>query len=408
MACSYPDAGAISSLITEQIPQFQETINYYIALESPFANVVNGDTFASNQGNDILKIVTNRVSPGHSLTEPVFTDRGDSCGLAPQTDKFGQTQYTSKIQTLRGRGPDVCVKQAVATVKNSYLSAQSALQDNLTYLTNIDIRAQLHRLSGVKFVADSTADFFANVTGNRGAISTDYKGTLPDSPMSFQALELISQYMTNELFLKKYGSGGQSHYRVITGIEMNTAFRNQANPNQNLLGAMQGSFGEGKDALWGYSWTDLSYRGMVLGVDREPLRFNCLDANGYPIFIEPGIESVGDKGTDYLPNPEWLSAKYEVGFICAPNSFTRYVPERYVGEGTFKFAPQTVPGSLSWFYSVDCNNAFGDYGYHIYEIERAYSADQPHGIIPFMYARPTTNQGLAPEALYSNSDTCPV
>jgi hypothetical protein len=61
MACVDPTT--VSSLVAQQVPQVQEKINYWIMVHSPFANVVNGDTFESNQGDDIINAVTNRVSP---------------------------------------------------------------------------------------------------------------------------------------------------------------------------------------------------------------------------------------------------------------------------------------------------------------------------------------------------------
>jgi len=406
MAC--PDATLVSSLVASQVPQIQEKINYYILVNSPFANVVNGDTFESNQGDDILNAVTNRTAPGHSLTRPAFIDRANACGLDPSTDEFGQTLFSATMQTLRGRGPDVCVKQAVSAVKNSYLSAQRSLQENVSNLVNVDIRAQIHDLSGVKFTAIAATQFESLISGGLNQVSVNYIGTLPDSAMSFAALELLSQYMTDTLKLKKFGSGANAHYRVITGTGQNQIFRNEAGVNTVLLGALQGSFGDGKEALWGYAWTDMTYRGLALGIDEEPLRFNCLDVSGNPIFIEPIVEVAGDRGKNGIVNPEWQTAKYEVGFIIAPNNFTRYVPAKYIGEGTFKFAPQMSGGALNWFYSVDCNNEYGDVGHHNYEIERAYSPQQPHAVIPFMYARVTANTGLTSASLYSNTDTCPV
>jgi len=402
------DPTTVSSLVSQQVPQISEKINFYIMVHSPFANVVNGDTFGSNQGDDIINAVTNRTAPGHSLVRPTFVNRANACGLTPNLDEFGQTLFTTTMQTLRGRGPDVCVKQAVSAVKSSYLSAEKSLKENVSNLVNVDIRAQIHDLSGVKFVAKSGEQFEDLLNGGLNQIAVDYNGMTPDAPMSFVALELITQYMTDTLKLKMFGAGANAHFRVITGRAQNSIFRNEANPNQNLLGAMQGSYGDGKNALWGFAWTDLTYRGIALGVDEEPLRFNCLDTDGNPVLIEPIIEVAGDTGKNGIVNPEWQTATYEIGFVIAPNNFTRYVPERYVGEGSFRFAPQMSGGELDWFYSVDCNNEYGDVGHHHYQIERAYSAEQPHAVIPFMYLREKANTGLVAGTAYSNTDTCPA
>lgn len=402
-------AADVTSLVQAQIPQFSDKINFYITQNSPFANAIEGDTFDSNQGDDILNIVTNRVSPGHSLTLPVFTNRSSACGLTPNQDRIGQTTFTTKIQILRGKGPDVCVNQSVAAVKNSYTSAERAMSENLNNLVNVDIRGQLHQLSGVKFVANSNFQFEDLVSGGLNQISVDYMGQLPDAPMSVSALERLVQYMDDELKLNKYGAGANAHYRVITGRAQNSYFRNELSGTTGspiLLATLQGGFKVGADTLWGYSWQDATYRGFSLGIDEEPLRFNCLDVDGNPIFIEPVIDAAGDSGRNGIRNPEWSSAKYEVGFIMAPNSFYRVVPKTYTGEGSFRFIPQMVAGKLEWFYSRDCNNSFGDVGWHQYEIQRAYRAEQPHGVIPFTYQRCAGGLGLVSCTEYTNTVVC--
>lgn len=407
MATSCVDPATVSSLIAEQIPQISDKINYWVTVNSPFANVLDGETFESNQGNQVLSAVTNRVAPGHSLTRPVFTDRGDTCGLAPLQDEIGQTLFTTTIQTLRGRGPNVCVKQSVSTVANSLKSAEIALKQNLTNLMNVDIRAQLHDLSGVKFVAASGYDFEALLSGGMNNVSANYIGILPNAPMTFLALEALTQYMTDVLKLGMYGSGAEAHFRVITSRAQNSEFRRQADVTAIQTALITGSYGEGKDAMTGYAWQDLTYRGVALGIDEEPLRFNCLLANGNPDFIEPIVKVSADAGYNGVVNPDWQTAKYEVGFIMAPNSFTRVVPNSYVGEGSFRFAPQMVPGSLEWFYSRDCNNSYGDVGWHQYEIERAYRAEQPHAVIPFIYKRCRQNLGFESCTEVSNTAVCP-
>jgi len=398
------NATDISSLVHAQIPQFSDKINYYITVNSPFANAIEGDTFDSNQGDDILNIVTNRVVPGHSLTSPAFINRSAACGLKPEQDEIGQTSFTTKIQILRGRGPDVCVHQSVAAVKNSYLSAERALSQNVNNLVNVDIRNQLQNLSGVKFVALSTAPFEDLLSGGLNNISADYPATagtalLPDSPMSLSAVERLVQHMDDELKLAKYGAGANAHYRVITGRTQNTYFRNELSGTTGspiLLATLQGGFKVGLDTLWGYSWQDVTYRGFSLGIDDEPLRFNVMNGDDRPVFIEPIISIASDSGVNGVRNPAWSDALYEVGFIMAPNSFYRVVPKSYTGEGSFKFLPQMVAGKLDWFYSRDCNNPYGDYGYHLYEIQRAFRAEQPHGVIPFTYKRCATSHGLTP------------
>jgi hypothetical protein len=95
------------------------------------------------------------------------------------------------------------------------------------------------------------------------------------------------------------------------------------------------------------------------------------------------------------PNPAWLTAPYEVGILLADGAFERLVPEKYVGEGSFKFAPQLHMGELEWHYQIDnqCNQ-WGDFGWHKYQITRAYRPQRPQHIIPLLYQRCTADLGL--------------
>ena len=58
------------------------------------------------------------------------------------------------------------------------------------------------------------------------------------------------------------------------------------------------------------------------------------------------------KNTAYREAQPGLAGRrdYEVGILIADGAFERLVPERYVGEGSFKFAPQLHMGELEWHY----------------------------------------------------------
>jgi len=102
------------------------------------------------------------------------------------------------------------------------------------------------------------------------------------------------------------------------------------------------------------------------------------------------------KNTAYAKaNPTWLGADYEVGQLLADGSFERLTPEKYTGEGSFKFAPQLHMGELDWHYLLDngCNQ-FGDYGWHKYQITRAYKPLRPQHIVPILYKRCEADLGL--------------
>ena len=83
-----------------------------------------------------------------------------------------------------------------------------------------------------------------------------------------------------------------------------------------------------------------------------------------------------------------MNATYEVGFVIAGDAFKRLVPEQYVGEGTFRFAPQLAMGELEWTYfrDNDCN-LYGDFGQHIYQIQRAIQPIRPQNVCAILYKR---------------------
>jgi hypothetical protein len=81
--------------------------------------------------------------------------------------------------------------------------------------------------------------------------------------------------------------------------------------------------------------------------------------------------------------------------LIADGAFERLVPEKYVGEGSFKFAPQLHMGELEWHYIMDnqCNQ-WGDFGWHKYQITRAYRPLRPQHIVPILYSRCPADLGL--------------
>ncbi len=172
--------------------------------------------------------------------------------------------------------------------------------------------------------------------------------------------------------------------------------RNEAGVKADLLALTTGNVTAVQDVLQKYAFIDLPYRGIKLAIDQQPLRFNTVDANGNPVYIEPLIRTVTDYGVENLSNPAWQAARYEVGFLVSKGSFRRLVPERFVGEGSFRFEPQFVMGELQWtnFRDNVCN-VWGDFGYHIYQIVRAFQARRPHGVIPVAYKRCSQDLGLS-------------
>jgi len=77
----------------------------------------------------------------------------------------------------------------------------------------------------------------------------------------------------------------------------------------------------------------------------------------------------------------------EIGFLFGQQSFKRLVPS-YQKVAGWDFSEQLVNGGLQFkiLQDADCN-LFGDYGQHIYEIERAYQPVAPHAVTAVLYKR---------------------
>jgi hypothetical protein len=82
-------------------------------------------------------------------------------------------------------------------------------------------------------------------------------------------------------------------------------------------------------------------------------------------------------------------------FLVGKGSFERLVPERFTGEASFKFSPQLAMGELQWHYQIDNDcNLYGDFGFHKYEITRAYRPVRPANVIPVLYRRCPYDLGI--------------
>ena len=390
--------------IAQQVSQLRMGINQNNAISSPFPSLIPGGTFPSNDGIDVRTLVANRVSPGTSLVRPAFVDNREVCGTTGAADKIGQTEFTARLFTYRGKGPLVCVKGSFYSVTESYNRAETSLQENISNLVAVDIRANIHDLSGVKLTLSSTAlasqGFAGLVSGGRNQLGVDYNGQTPDSTVTFKLLIRLGQFMKETLRLRHF-SGAYPYFMFVGSAETVEQLRSQV--DSNIIAAVQGGYlsGYGKtvgaDQLASYAFDSVVHRGWMLGIDQEPLRASGLDAQGQPIFVEPVIEVDADEGKDAIANPEWLEAPFEVSFAVAPDSFRRLVPESYVGEGSWRFAPQTVMGELIWRNTVDNEcNVWQDFGRHYYQITRAFLPEIPHAVIPILHTRCEATDLLIP------------
>jgi hypothetical protein len=392
-----------SDIASKDTQRIVGTIAKCLAGNSPYINLLDGGTFASGVSDEVRSVVQMPAAPGDSLAEPVFTKDTELCGTVGKQDLTDTSEFVYFLEGKRGFGPRVCVKKGYSAFKDSYLRSEDALSKLLTQYINSDIRAVTARLSASKFTAKKGLGFYDAFTGgDEEDIGIKFPaGVLPDSAVSFKALHKVARYMKEGLFADMFPAGdkGQAHFKVIAEEDIIEAWRNELDVKEVMLSFVQGSYKLGEQSMSGYSFsTSPAYRGLAFASDQRPLRATGFLGNGYPAYVNP-VKIIKDpvKNTAYAKaNPAWLTAPYGVLQMFAVNTFERQVPERYVGEGTFKFAPQLHMGELEWHYQLDNDcNVYGDFGWHKYQITRAYRPIHPQHVCTFLYKRCKEDMGFA-------------
>lgn len=392
MANDCIDLSAVQNFAAKDTNRIVGQIAKVLARKSPYMNVLKGGTIP-NVSEVVRSIVQERAVLASSLAAPEFTNDTELCGTGADADEVGSTEYQYQLQSLRGRGPRVCIKTSRTAFKGAYLQAQTSLEKGILQLMNADIRNTLLRRSGIKFTAKSGLSFDSLINGDMQNIDTPFIDALPTSPMNFKSLYRLGTFLREDMLAEPFGTEQGDFFTVLAGIDQIEVFRNDADVKEDLVALTTGSFQLGKEAIAGYRFQ--GYRGFAFGVDSQPLRFNVLDGDGFPVLIEPETGTNVSNGRGARRNQAWVDALYEVGFLVAGDSFERQVPEKYVGEGSFKFAPQLAMGELEWVAQRDNDcNLWLDYGQHIYQISRAYRPMRPQNVVPFAYKRCTFDTGL--------------
>lgn len=399
MAFFCDDPTQISDIASKDTNRIVGTIAKALAANSPYMNVISGGTFPAGTSDAIRSVVQMQAAPGDSLAVPTFVCDTEICGQQGHQDLTDTVDFTVKLESFRGRGPSICVKKGFAAFKGSYTIAEDSLKKLVTQYVNADIRAQLYLRSASKFVANSLWDFNSLFTGGAETdLGVKFLNQLPNGPMTFKALHYLARHLKEVLFGEWYSSDkGSPHFRFIGGSDQIEYYRSEVGVQNVMVALTTGGYQLGETALTAYGFeTSPAYRGIAFGMDQRPLRYNTV-TNGVPNLINPVVlVSNSSKKTAYAKvNPTWLAADYEIGMLIADGSFERQVPERYVGEGSFKFAPQLHMGELDWHYVIDneCNSR-GDFGWHQYQITRAYKPLRPQHIIPIAYKRCKADLGL--------------
>lgn len=388
--CNTPEA--ISDFATKDSTRIVGTIAKALAANSPFLNVLNGGTFEAGVSDTVRSVIQMEANPGNSHTNPAFVADTDIAGTLGLESQVATVDFTYSLKSLRGRGPRVDVKKGFAAFKGSYTMAEDALKKDVTQVLNADIKYQLLNQSASKFVAATGQPFGTLFTGGEPTdIGIGFVDIEPTGQMSFAALHKIVRHARENLLAENFEGGAGGYARVICSSDLLDRFREEAGVKEVLMALTTGSYKLGESVLTAYQWeSGAVYRGIQFGVDQRPYRCNTINSDGTVTLINPrvAVDSPTPNKSYSKTNPSWASAALEIGFIVFKDSFERQVPERYIGEGSFKFAPQLHMGELNWHYHIDNDcNPWGDFGFHKYQISRAYKPIRPERVIPFIYKR---------------------
>lgn len=351
-----------------------------------------------NASEVVRSVVGEQAVPAASMVRPEFVNAIDACGTGGGLDQVGTTEYQFQLQNLRGRGPKVCVKTTRTGFKSSYTAAVSSLKSLLLRLTNADIRANYLDNSGVKLIIDSTGTFAEDFAGTVNSLATPFPNRTPNAIVSHRALEVAMTYMRETLNVEPFDMAGvqEGVFKFIGSQEVIQLFRDELNIGYDIRALTTGRYSLGQETIQGYGFSG-PYHAIMHGTDPEPLRASAVVA-GAPTLVEPTVAVATSTGFGARPNPDWIAAGFEIGFLFGQASFMRLVPQ-YAKVAGWDFSEQIVNGGLTFkiLQDADCN-LWGDFGQHLYEIERAYQPVHPHAVLPVLYTRASFDAGWSDPA----------
>lgn len=384
------DANGAVDFATRDINRLVGNIMLTIARRSPYVGILDGGTI-DNSSEATRSVVAEKPILGHSMVEPEFVDDIEQCGNSGPSAQVGSTEFEEKLQTIRGKGPKVCVKTTRTAFKGSYSAAETGIKQQLVQLNNADVRINLVRRSGCKLVVRTGKTFHQMFAGEVNAINTPFPTAdtgVPDAAINFKVLKRAMNFMREDLQVTPFeGTQDDGNFKAMGSHDIIEKFRDELGIKEDMRSLAQGGFRMGEKFITGYSWEG-PYRGIMFGVDPQPLRFNDLDEDGQPIFLEPEYAANVTNGVGARIRPQWARAKYEVLLLAGAGSFKRRTPAAYNGEGNWKWPTQLVNGELEFVVIRDNDkNIFGDFGYFIYQIQRSFKPERPHHIMAIAYKR---------------------
>lgn len=402
---------AASDLANEDTSRLIGEIGKFTLQSEPYSSIVPQGTLPG-VSRDVRFVVAERALPGNSLTLPVFVNSENACALPGLVTQVGSTEFTAHLQTLRERGPKVCVKVTRTAWPGSYENLVNSLKMSVREVTAAEIRANLLVNGGLKLVSKSATAFSSLFSGDTNAVGTNFKVQTPDSPISFRGLEYLGTYMREVLGVEPFeGDGDEGSLMAIFGMDSIQKFRDELGITADLRALTTGRYRMGEETISGYRFKG-PYHGISFGIDRRPLRFNAFAtvANGgtdprtgvvnsgsaynVPTLLEPYSGVSVSKGVAARISATWAAATYEIGFLVGYRPFKRLTPE-YNRIAGFDFNLPIGEGKLEFklLDDADCN-FWNDYGQHRYEIERTYQPMVPHAVAAIAFSRCTAALGL--------------
>jgi hypothetical protein len=398
------DPQEVEDLANKDVDRLVGDIGMFELRSDPYMNLFGGGT-VPNVSDAVRNVVPERALPGTSLTHPVFVDSVDACLLPGEVTQVGNTEFISRLQTLRARGPRFCVKQTRTQFPGSYQSLTNSLKESIREVVAADARAILLWSGGVKLTVKSATDFEDIVAGDKNQLGTNFPNYTPDFNLTFGGLQYLGQYMRETLDVEPYeGASDEGALLAIFSQEQLNVFRDELGIRADVQALTTGRYQMGEDTIKGYSFKG-PYHAIAFGMDRRPLRADSVVdvVNGAtdpntgvvntggtyktPVLEEPYVAVTTTKGVSARKNPDWVSAQYEIGFLVGQRAFDRKVPDSFKIPGMDFNSPISNQGlKFKLLSDADCY-FWEDIGQHRYEIERMYMPQAPHAVAAILYKR---------------------
>jgi hypothetical protein len=398
------DLGQIQNFAARNDAKIVMAITLQRMKADPWATILESGTWIGNEADTHTVVVGRNAAPANPTDTviPEFTDVAQSCGQFPAPDLVGSTEFHFKLKRHKGVGPLVCLYQGVDAFEQSYDMAAKSLANLVTMKINGDNRNIVLQLSGMKAVVNNTVNFVDTLNGNAYLVAQPFKpGLTPNTVPTFAYIKKLSQFMTTELNVPEFtadtgrsGSPIPANTKVIAGEEILEQFRNEIGVTESTGFLTAGGFKIGEKQVLSYVWEG-PVRGVGFAKDPQPIRLATWPANGVITaanVVPPELPANLHNGTGNVPNPLYWTAPYEILFLVAgKGAFVREVLKGSgtitLGNSSFKFPDQYTAGQLKFFVPQGACDAFGEHGFHTYQILRAIRPQHPHFIVPVGFNR---------------------